>query len=106
VHDAQIDRIDATGYADRIGAEAYNQALSADRAQAVEAYFAKLGIESQRMYTQGRGESDPVTSGHCDHMGPENRHNAKLVACLQPDRRVEIEVRGARKTAALSASGA
>jgi OmpA-OmpF porin, OOP family len=104
LHDAQIDRIDATGYADRIGSESYNQTLSKERAQAVEADLEKLGIASQRVHTLGRGKSDPVTGDHCGHMGPENRHNAKLVACLQPDRRVEIEVRGARKMAALPAS--
>jgi OOP family OmpA-OmpF porin len=108
LHDAQIDRIDATGYADRLGSESYNQTLSEKRAQAVEADLEKLGIAPQRLHTVGRGVSDPVTRDQCGimgNMGPENRHNAELVACLQPDRRVEIQVRGARKMAALPASG-
>src|ERR1700740_2744781 len=104
LHDAQIDRIDATGYADRIGSESYNRTLSEERAQAVEAELGKLGIASERGHTLGRGKSNPVTGERCGHMGPENRHNAKLVACLQPDRRVEIEVRGAKKMAALTTS--
>jgi hypothetical protein len=48
---------------------------------------------------QGKGESEPVTGADCQKMGPERGSNKKLVACLQPDRRVEIEVLGSRQVA-------
>ena len=44
------------------------------------------------MQAEGRGETDPVTGDQCKNMGPERKSNTKLVSCLQPDRRVEIEV--------------
>jgi len=96
LHGARIEQIDAIGYADRIASEPYNQRLSEERAQAVKAYLETLGIRQERVHTEGRGESEPLTGDACRHMGPEHRDNAKLVAYLQPDRRVEIEVRGAR----------
>jgi hypothetical protein len=46
--------------------------------------------------TEGRGESQPVTGEDCRKMGPERGNNRKLVQCLAPDRRVEIEVLGSR----------
>jgi hypothetical protein len=46
---------------------------------------------------EGRGETEPVTQ--CGKMGPERGNNRKLVSCLQPDRRVEIEVLGHRQVA-------
>ena len=55
------------------------------------------GIEPNRIYTEGKGEKQPVTGDRCKKMGPEHRSNKKLVACLAPDRRVEIEVIGTRQ---------
>jgi len=68
-------------------------------AQAVKAYLAQKGVNEQRVQAEGRGESQPVTGDQCKNMGPERKKNAKLVACLQPDRRVEIEVLGSREVA-------
>jgi len=45
------------------------------------------------VYTEGKGETQPVT-GPDECKGPKS---AKVIACLQPDRRVEIEVVGTRK---------
>ena len=75
----------------------YNQKLSEERAQAVKAYLSKLGFDSATIYSEGHGEIEPVTGERCDGLGPERRANVKLVACLQPDRRVELEVRGAKR---------
>ena len=85
------------GHADRIGATAYNQRLSVRRAATVKDYFVGKGIPGSRVYAEGNGESQPVTGDKCRNIGRENRHNAKLVACLQPDRRVEIEVLGTQQ---------
>jgi OOP family OmpA-OmpF porin len=95
VRDASIDRVTITGYTDRLGSDAYNQRLSVRRADAVKAYLVSKGTAQNRVYTEGKGEKQPVSGDKCKGMG-EDRKNAKLIECLQPDRRVEIEVIGTR----------
>jgi OOP family OmpA-OmpF porin len=94
---ANVDRVRIVGHADRIGSEKYNQDLSERRAQAVKSYFAKNGAAGDRIDAEGRGESEPVTGNQCDKLG--QKPNAKLISCLQPDRRVEIELLGSREVA-------
>jgi OOP family OmpA-OmpF porin len=103
ISDAQIEEIVATGHADRIASEQYNQQLSEQRAQAVKAYLVDKGLASQLVKTEGKGGSQPVTN--CGKMGAERASNKKLVQCLQPDRRVEIEVFGTRQTSGTGSSG-
>jgi len=62
----------------------------------VKAYLVSKGIDANRVYAEGKGESQPITGDKCRNLGRENRNNKKLVACLQPDRRVEVEVIGTR----------
>lgn len=82
----------AVGHADRFGSDDYNQRLSERRAAAVKAYLMSKGVDSNRIHTEGRGEKQPVTkAGECD-----GAKSAKTIACLQPDRRVEVEVVGTR----------
>lgn len=92
-----LEVIIAVGHTDRIGSEAYNQKLSVRRAESVKAYLVSKGIQPNRIYTEGKGEKAPVTGDKCRNMGAENAGNKKLVACLQPDRRVDVEVVGTRK---------
>jgi OOP family OmpA-OmpF porin len=92
-----LEVIIAVGHTDRIGSEAYNQKLSVRRAESVKAYLVSKGIQPNRIYTEGKGEKQPVTGDKCNKMGPENASNKKLVACLQPDRRVEVEVVGTKQ---------
>jgi OOP family OmpA-OmpF porin len=87
----------AVGHADRIGTDNYNLKLSEKRAAAVKDYLVGKGVEPNLVYTEGKGEAQPVTGESCKNMGRENRRNKKLVECLQPDRRVEIEVIGTTK---------
>ncbi len=94
---AEVDRIVAIGHADRIASDDYNRDLSERRAEAVRMYLVQKGVDPQRVQAEGRGESEPVTQ--CGKMGPERANNRKLVSCLQPDRRVEIEVLGHRQVA-------
>ena len=94
LHRARIDSIEAIGHADRIASHGYNQELSEDRAAAVKDYLARLGFDPRDIRAEGHGEREPVTGSRCMGLGPENRENLKLVRCLQPDRRVELEVRG------------
>lgn len=92
---ATLGKIRAVGHADRLGSEAYNQILSEDRAEAVKAYLAGNGIELRRIHAEGRGAAQPVTKrGEC-----AEGKSAKVIACLQPDRRVGVEVAGTRPSA-------
>lgn len=91
---ARFEMISVEGYTDRIGSEAYNRALSQRRADAVKAYLVTSGrVGADKITAQGQSESAPVTQRE-DCKG--NIPSAKLIACLQPDRRVEIEVVGTR----------
>lgn len=83
--DINLEVIIAVGHTDSVGTDAYNQKLSVRRAEAVKAYLQGKGVESSRIYTEGKGESQPVA----DNKTAEGR--AK-------NRRVEIEVVGTRST--------
>jgi OOP family OmpA-OmpF porin len=90
----QYDVITVEGHTDRLGSDAYNQKLSEMRAKAVKDYLTDAdGVPAARITAVGKGESMPVTKPE-DCKG--NTANAKLVACLQPDRRVVVEVSGTR----------
>lgn len=88
----EVEVVLVSGYADRIGSAKYNLKLSERRANAVKSYLESQGIASNRIEAVGRGTADPVVD--CKNIkGPANRHNKKLVACLQPNRRVVVEVK-------------
>lgn len=78
-----LEVIIAVGHTDSVGSDAYNQKLSQRRSEAVKAYLVSRGIEKNRVYTEGKGEKQPVA----DNKTSEGR--AK-------NRRVEIEVVGTR----------
>ncbi len=101
---ANVDQVRLTGHADRIGSEDYNQQLSEERAQAVADYLAQKGVDSSKVQVEGKGKSDPITGDECSKLGPENNKNQKLIACLQPDRRVDAALLGSREST--SATGA
>jgi OOP family OmpA-OmpF porin len=89
----KLEVIIAVGHADRFGTDAYNQKLSEKRAESVKAYLVSKGIEPNRVYTEGKGEKQPITKAdQCK--GPKSK---KVIDCLQPDRRVEIEVIGTKQ---------
>jgi len=92
----KLEVILAVGHTDRIGGDAYNQKLSEKRAAAVKEYLVAKGIEANRVYTEGKGEKQPVTGDKCKGLGAESGKNKKLVDCLQPDRRVDVEVIGTK----------
>jgi OmpA-OmpF porin, OOP family len=83
VQGINLEVIIAVGHTDSVGTDTYNQKLSVRRAEAVKAYLVSKGIEKNRVYTEGKGEKQPVA----DNKTAEGR--AK-------NRRVEIEVVGTR----------
>jgi OOP family OmpA-OmpF porin len=86
--------INVTGHTDRIGSESYNMKLSALRAEAVRSYLVESAeIPAAKIVASGKDGADPVTKpGECKG----KTKTRKLIACLQPDRRVDIEVTGTR----------
>jgi OOP family OmpA-OmpF porin len=83
--DMNLEVIIAVGHTDSIGTDAYNQKLSVRRAEAVKAYLQSKGVEANRIYTEGKGEKQPVADN-------------KSAAGRAKNRRVEIEVVGTRST--------
>jgi OmpA-OmpF porin, OOP family len=88
----KLEVILAVGHTDRLGSDSYNQKLSERRANAVKTYLVSKGIEPNRIYTEGKGERQPVTGKTCS----DKLARKKLIDCLQPDRRVEIELVGTK----------
>lgn len=78
-----LEVIIAVGHTDSVGSDAYNQKLSIKRSEAVKAYLVSKGIEKNRVYTEGKGEKQPVA----DNKTKDGRSK---------NRRVEIEVVGTR----------
>lgn len=83
VKSINLEVIIAVGHTDSIGSDAYNQKLSVRRAEAVKAYLISKGIDKNRIYTEGKGEKQPVA----DNRTKEGRTK---------NRRVEVEVVGTR----------
>lgn len=78
-----LEVIIAVGHTDSVGSDAYNQRLSVRRAEAVKAYLVSKGIERNRIYTEGKGEKQPIASNATAEGRAKNR-------------RVEVEVVGTR----------
>lgn len=88
----QVEVVLVTGHADRIGSDKYNQKLSQRRADSLKAYLVDQGIDGNRIETASKGEADPVVP--CDNVkGKVSGKNKALVECLQPNRRVVVEVK-------------
>jgi OmpA-OmpF porin, OOP family len=83
-----LEVVIAVGHADRLGSDAYNMKLSVRRADSAKAYLVSKGIAASRVYTEGKGEGQPVKE--CKG----NNKTKELIACLEPNRRVELEAVG------------
>ena len=86
---SKIQAVKVVGHTDRLGSDAFNDRLSAARAATVLAHLQSLGIKAVVASAQGVGKREPVTSSCSNKLA-----RPALIACLQPDRRVTIEVAG------------
>lgn len=87
---ASVEGISLTGHTDRLGSDAYNQVLSEKRAATLREYLLTNGV-SARITSAGKGESGQIAA--CKTAAPR----AALIACLQPNRRVEVEITGVKR---------
>ena len=87
----QVEQIRIVGHTDRLGSDRYNDKLSLNRAIAVANLMKRKGIQVP-ILTEGLGEKEPVIQ--CSDKQPLT----KLIACLQPNRRVSIELLGSLKS--------
>ncbi|HHF2557118.1 TPA: porin OmpA [Haemophilus influenzae] len=85
-------KVAVAGYTDRIGSDAFNVKLSQERADSVSNYFVAKGVAADAISATGYGEANPVTGATCDQV----KGRKALIACLAPDRRVEIAVNGTK----------
>ncbi|WP_421207953.1 porin OmpA [Aeromonas enteropelogenes] len=82
------------GYTDRIGSDTYNLSLSEQRARSVANYLVSKGLYADKVRVEGRGKANPVTGDSC-----ASQSRQQLIACLAPDRRVEIHLEGVSQPA-------
>ena len=85
----KLELVLVTGHTDRIGSQAYNQKLSERRADAVRDYLVSKGVAKDKIETLGMGKTQPVPGVTCSMTAMK-----ELIACLAPNRRVEVEVKG------------
>ncbi len=83
LQDMTLEAVVAVGHTDSIGSDSYNQKLSVRRAESVKAYLVSKGLAAGQVYTEGKGEKQPVADNKTDEGRAKNR-------------RVEIEVVGSR----------
>lgn len=81
----RLEVVVATGHTDSVGTKKYNQGLSMRRAQAVKAFLEEKGLPVDKIFTTGKGETQPVASNKTREGRAKNR-------------RVEVEVVGIRET--------
>ncbi|MBS7805973.1 OmpA family protein [Variovorax sp. PCZ-1] len=87
-----IATLSIAGHTDRLGTDSYNDPLSARRAATVLEQLSSLGVKAAKTEAVGKGKREPVTTQCGDKLA-----RAELITCLQPDRRVTIEVTGVVK---------
>lgn len=84
----ELNGIIITGHTDKLGSDAYNQKLSENRANTVVDYLVSQGIPRKIIYARGAGEKEPI------HQCSDKLPRKQLITCLQPNRRVTVDVDG------------
>lgn len=85
---ARVEAVVIEGHADRLGTQQYNQQLSEKRADVVKAYLVSKGAPADRIETIGMGKTVPAK--FC----PDSKKRAELIACLSPNRRAIVTIKG------------
>lgn len=88
---SNVNSIHLVGHTDRLGSDAYNYQLGAKRAETVRSYLNQRGIPDRIINYSSMGENQPVTNG-CQSV----KNRQALQQCLQPDRRVTVEITGTK----------
>lgn len=88
---SQVNKINLIGHTDRLGSDAYNYQLGSKRAQTVRNYLSVRGIPNHVISYSTQGENQPLTDG-CYTV----KKKQALQQCLQPDRRVTVEITGVK----------
>ncbi|MDA0226307.1 MAG: OmpA family protein [Proteobacteria bacterium] len=88
---SKIQLLSVSGHTDRLGSAQYNQKLSEKRAEVVKAYLVSKGVSASSIETFGYGKTNPVKA--C----PDQKDRKALIACLAPNRRVVVHVKGLPK---------
>lgn len=92
IKDTNPQKITVIGHTDRFGSAQYNQILSEQRAATVRAYLVRKGVSPNIVHTEGKGYTQPITKkDQC----PGDK-TPQVIECLQPDRRVEVEMIGTK----------
>lgn len=86
----RLDSVTVVGHTDRLGSDSYNQGLSIARAATVRDYLIERGLPKDVIRSVGAGKTQPLVQ--CSDVSQRQ----ELITCLQPNRRVEIDVQGAR----------
>ena len=90
----QFSKITVVGHTDRIGKRPYNMKLSKRRADAVKSYLLTKQVRAEVIEASGVGPDQPITkAGDCKRLARK-----ALITCLQPDRRVEVDVQATKTT--------
>ena len=85
---ASVEAVVIEGHADRLGSQQYNQKLSERRADSVKAYLVSKGADRNKIETIGMGKTVPAK--FC----PDSKDRKELIACLAPNRRAIISLKG------------
>ena len=99
IQTVQQPQVKVAGYTDRIGKDAANMKLSQQRAESVANYVVSRGVDANVVEAVGYGKANSTVGSNCDKI----KGRKALIACLAPDRRVELNVQGYRTETATDA---
>ena len=97
---SNVQSVRVEGNTDFMGSDAYNQRLSERRANTVSEYLVGRGVPAEKISAVGLGESQAKMTEQCQqevrNLGRRvsaARKRSALIACIEPDRRVDVRIR-------------
>lgn len=100
IQTVQQPQVKISGYTDRIGKDMPNMKLSQQRAESVANYVVSRGVDANSVVAVGYGKANSTVGSACDNV----KGRKALIACLAPDRRVELNIQGYRTETATDAT--